>query len=332
MGSDDGERRGVDASGPSSMVIGCRDCGLRYGVARVPAGYTVRCNRCGAVLLAPMGATREFGLALSSTGLILAAIANLAPLMSLRIEGRLQEASLASGAIALMQDGLWPLAALIMLTTVVVPVIKLGGTSYVLLMLGRAHPPRHTRALFRSLEKLRPWAMIEVYLLGVFVAYVKLTDIATIEIGAALLALGALTLTMATIDATLDAEAIWQALVPDVGRPIEGALIRCGACALVSGGAEYSPTCPRCGAGLHDRKPDSVARSWALVTAALILYVPANYYPVMTVVSFGSGEPDTIVSGVNTLSLPGCGPWRCWCSSPASRCPFSRSFLSSCCW
>lgn len=304
MGSDEADFRREDAAGRSSLILACGDCGLRHGAASVPAGHVARCGRCGAVLLQRFGAAREFSLALAVTGLILAAVANLMPLMSLSIKGRLQEASLASGAVALAQDGLWPLAALIMITTVVVPLIKLGGVCYVLLTPGGARPPRHARTLFRWLEKLHPWAMIEVYLLGVFVAYVKLSDIATIQVGAALYALGALMLAMATLDATLDVEAVWQRLAPDAGRRAEGGSVRCGSCALVSGGAH----CPRCGAPLHARKPDSLSRTWALVIAALILYVPANYYPVMTVVSFGSGEPDTIVSGVRHLIASGSWP------------------------
>jgi paraquat-inducible protein A len=75
----------------------------------------------------------------------------------------------------------------------------------------------------------------------------------------------------------------------------------------VSGGGDGA-ICPRCGASLHDRKPDSIARSWALVIAALILYFPANFYPVMTVVSFGRGEPDTILGGVRHLIASGSWP------------------------
>ena len=307
MRSDDVKLTRVEASGYCSMILECRDCGFRHAATSVPAGYAARCSRCGALLLRS-GATSEFSLALSITGLILAAVANAMPLMSIRIEGRAQEASLASGAIALAQDGLWPLAALIMITTVLVPVAKLGGISYVLLASRRAQPPQHARALFRWLEQLRPWAMIEVYLLGVFVAYVKLADIATIEIGAALYALGALMLAMATIDATFDAEAVWQALAPGAAHRVEGELVRCGSCALVTGRAGDAPTCPRCGVPLHDRKRESLARSSALVIAALILYLPANYFPVMTVVSFGSGEPDTIISGVRHLIASGMWP------------------------
>jgi paraquat-inducible protein A len=59
--------------------------------------------------------------------------------------------------------------------------------------------------------------------------------------------------------------------------------------------------CRRCGSSLHRRKPDSIARTWALVIAAAVLYVPANIYPVLTVVQLGAGAPSTILGGVREL-------------------------------
>ncbi|WP_312912897.1 paraquat-inducible protein A [Stutzerimonas nitrititolerans] len=56
--------------------------------------------------------------------------------------------------------------------------------------------------------------------------------------------------------------------------------------------------CPRCEAALHPRKPNSIARTWALLIAALILYLPANMLPVMYTDMFGSGSENTILSGV----------------------------------
>ena len=57
-------------------------------------------------------------------------------------------------------------------------------------------------------------------------------------------------------------------------------------------------TCPRCGARLHRRKPKSIHRTWALVIAAFVFYIPANVLPITTVISFGKGQSDTIMSGV----------------------------------
>jgi len=62
--------------------------------------------------------------------------------------------------------------------------------------------------------------------------------------------------------------------------------------------AGISLKCPRCGARLHLRKPKSIARTWALIIAASIFYIPANVLPITTVVSFGKAQSDTIMSGV----------------------------------
>jgi paraquat-inducible protein A len=72
--------------------------------------------------------------------------------------------------------------------------------------------------------------------------------------------------------------------------------------------AQASAECPRCGTILHRRKPNSIARTWALVVTAAILYVPANLLPVMTVIYFGRGEPNTILSGVKELIQAGMWP------------------------
>ena len=90
------------------------------------------------------------------------------------------------------------------------------------------------------------------------------------------------------------------------------AMISCGSCAML---CEAVPVpqgsrrfCPRCGSPLEQRKANSLSRTWALVLAAYILYIPANLLPVMTVISFGKGEADTIMSGVQALIVSGNWP------------------------
>ncbi|HUL11016.1 MAG TPA: paraquat-inducible protein A [Methylococcaceae bacterium] len=82
----------------------------------------------------------------------------------------------------------------------------------------------------------------------------------------------------------------------------------CHTCHQLSRATTPHPCCPRCGAPLHVRKPDSLKRTWALTLTAYILYVPANLLPVMTVTMSGRGEPDTILSGVKELLLGGMWP------------------------
>ena len=82
-------------------------------------------------------------------------------------------------------------------------------------------------------------------------------------------------------------------------------LLSCHACDLLVHQEPFKgkphPACPRCGTSMHQRKPDSLNRTWALLIAAAVLYIPANVYPIMTVISFGRGTPDTILSGVTHL-------------------------------
>jgi paraquat-inducible protein A len=77
-------------------------------------------------------------------------------------------------------------------------------------------------------------------------------------------------------------------------------LISCHTCHLLcrSTGQDAIMTCPRCGTRLHRRKPNSIKRTWALVIAAFIFYIPANVLPITTVVSLGNAQSDTIMSGV----------------------------------
>ena len=77
-------------------------------------------------------------------------------------------------------------------------------------------------------------------------------------------------------------------------------LLNCHVCGQLARAAGHSHEawCPRCGAPLHQRKPDSIARAWALLIAAMILYIPANLLPMMYTSSLFGSEADTIMSGV----------------------------------
>jgi paraquat-inducible protein A len=157
---------------------------------------------------------------------------------------------------------------------------------------------------------------MEVYLLGVIVAYVKLQDLATVHLGVSLYAFVGTIVLMAAADARFEPHAIWRRLAPqarsDVLVPVPGTmLLACEQCDQVVRANEthlHGLVCPRCATPLHHRKPDSLNRSWALALTAAILYIPANLLPIMTVTSFGKGTPDTIVSGVIELLHAGMWP------------------------
>ena len=103
---------------------------------------------------------------------------------------------------------------LVLLTATVVPLAWLLSTAYVLLPLWLGRVPWGVAQVFRFTELLRPWAMMEVYLLGVIVAYVKLSDLARLELGIALFAFVGLIVVMIAAEAALEPHEIWRRLGP----------------------------------------------------------------------------------------------------------------------
>lgn len=311
-------------TGAAARLVSCHDCGLLLRVAPLPLSGHAECPRCGAEVLGSRANCIERTLGLVIAGLILFAITQLFPFMAFKMEGREEISHLATGALQLWRQGFSELGVLVFFAAILAPLMKLLSLLAVLWPLHRGRRPAYLPRLFRFVEVLHPWAMMEVYLLGVFVAYVKLIELATIEIGLGLFSFVALILVMVAIDWMLAADAVWEKIAPAKAlqaRPDEAAtpgpllergLIGCHACGLVVAAADrehaHGQRCPRCGAALHRRKPDSLARTAALVLTAAILYIPANAYPVMTVTSFGHGEPDTILSGVKVLIEEGMFP------------------------
>ncbi len=267
---------------------------------------TAHCARCPTTLRRTSTHRLDHIIALSFAALALLVIMCTTQLMSVETAGIKHVADLFSGPEELARQNMGPLAAAVLFVTVVAPFAKVVGTLYVLIRSHEANPPAHLRRIFAWVERLRPWSMIEVFVFGVFVAYVKLGDLVHIGLAAGVYALLALTFVLIWSDAALDREAVWERLdgrrgltAGACGGAIAG--IGCEICGLVSLPRSDDPRCPRCESALHARKPNSVARTWALVIAAAILYIPANYYPVLTVMQLGAGQPSTILGGVEEL-------------------------------
>lgn len=251
----------------------------------------------------------DHAIALNTAGLVLFAVANAFPFLSFELEGRIQTSTLITGVREFLNQGLWPLAGLVFAVTIAIPLAKMLGTLAVLVPIRLGLRVPGLGRLFRLVELMHPWAMMEVFMLGVLVAYVKLTDLATLELGPALFAFAALIFILAAAESLTEPSEVWAALGNQGIRELPAPAVRdrvtgchtCGLVLVVPASRESHAVCPRCGAHMHHRKPDSLSRTWALVITAFVLYIPANVYPVMTVVSFGHGESDTILSGVKAF-------------------------------
>ncbi len=288
----------------------CHECDAVHRLQPLSPGERAHCVRCGAVLYRDIRGRVDEALALATAALALFLIANFSPFIALKLEGRIEENLVVSGIFALWDAGQPELGVLVALTSVVFPALTLLGMLWLLVPLRLGFRAPGTTTVYRIIRLLGPWTLLGVFMLGVLIAMVKLADLATVIPGISMFAFAGLMVANAAAGARFDRSMFWPPQGPHVTRYRPGAnardlgLVACHTCALLV--EETAPRahgdCPRCGAALHGaRIEDSVTRTWALVIAAVLLTIPANLYPVMTVIRFGQGEPSTIMGGVIKL-------------------------------
>lgn len=286
-------------------------------------------------------------LAVTLAALVIFAIANAYPLMMLSVGGKVSEATLWQMIVDTYDSNVSPIALVAAATVFFFPLLQICLYAYVLIPLRRGRVPAAFIGVMHTLRQMQPWTMVEVFMLGLLVAVVKLGSMATSTPETGMWAFAILTLLLTLLNSR-DLEELWERAeeieraaggdasllqplpveAPDgPPEPVEAEapggmrsgkpplrlageldLLACNACGLVLHAAPHHALgfCPRCDQALHRRKPDSHARSWAFLIAAMILYIPANLLPVMrTSTLLGGAENNTILSGVVELWTSG---------------------------
>ncbi|MEM7223348.1 MAG: paraquat-inducible protein A [Pseudomonadota bacterium] len=191
-------------------LVACHGCGRLHRLEALTRGQAARCGRCGTVLERAKIGGLDRTLAFTLTGLVLFVLANTYPLLTFELEGRSQQAHLITGVIGLYDQGMWELAALVFVASILAPFLQLMGLLYLLVPLKFGRRPWKLGPTYRLVGKIGFWAMLEVYLLGIIVALVKLADFGTVVPDVALYAFFGLILVIAAASFSLDPRAIWQ--------------------------------------------------------------------------------------------------------------------------
>ena len=199
------------ASTGGTETHACPDCDLLQVLPELPPGGKASCARCGHTLATRTLDPIERPLALSVAALLVLVVANTAPLMGLSVVGREASTTIAGGAWQMWLQGQELTAAVVAFCAVVAPTVYILAVLAVLFAARRPPPaPRWVGDLLRWADAMQPWAMVEVMMLGILVALIKIAELATVEPGIGMYAVGVLMLLFPAIQVSLDADAIWQ--------------------------------------------------------------------------------------------------------------------------
>lgn len=191
-------------------LIACHECDLLQQRASLPARTRALCGRCGAVLYRDIPDSINRTISLAIAGLVLFVCANVFPFLAFEVSGQSVQATLLSGAIALNQQGMWEVAALVVFTCVAAPLAQLLLMLYLFIPLKFNRLPKYSARAFLLLREIQSWNMIEVFMVGILVALVKLTKMAIIVPGLAFWSFMALIVVLTAAASAIDPELVWD--------------------------------------------------------------------------------------------------------------------------
>ncbi|WP_333795656.1 PqiA/YebS family transporter subunit [Rheinheimera sp.] len=288
---------------PDSELVLCRYCDLLQQLPALQDGEAANCQRCGHELDARQreSALRPILYALSALFMLL--LTNLFPFVGMDAAGSHRDMNfLDTSAVLLDEDHPW-LAVLVWLFIQAIPCFCMLAIIYLKLGMYIRLPALVQMA--RLLYMLKPWSMVDIFLMGLIVSFVKLLSHFDISLGMSFWAFCLFCLLHLRTFQVVDRHELWSRIAP-APQPVAGKVAGqtglsqqlkvCGCCTALVPLNEVH--CSRCGTKVRQRIPDSIQRTMALLITASILYIPANLLPMMETVSLGESIHSTIISGI----------------------------------
>ncbi|TNH77068.1 paraquat-inducible protein A [Aeromonas hydrophila] len=295
----------------------CEECDLLVPATTLAVGEASSCPRCGHTLSRHLPEQERRPIAYGFAAIIMFVLSNSFTFMSFSAKGVGQEMTFLQCITTLVDQGYLFLGAVLSLTLIGLPLVYIGSIMLVLWRVDKDLHSNSLRSLGRLLCRIKPWLMVDVFLIGVLISLVKLMGMADIKMGLSFWAFVGYTVLLIKMISSLDRMWLWQRLFgpselhgltveDDEASAMTSGLVGCHICgALSEAGAD---SCKRCGDHLHSRKPGGLNRTWALLFTSVILYIPANLYPIMDTVFLGDDSPSTILGGVVLLWAMGSYP------------------------
>lgn len=283
----------------------CPECGELQSMVAISPEHEMVCCNCDYVLHEGHGKWLEVASALTACALVLFLMSLFFPILTLEIGAQSKSVTILDGFWALMERDNWVLAALIITTLFLFPLFEIFCLFYLVFPYSFNKRLPGQAQVLRWLVQAQSWSMLEVFLLSMLVASVKMADMAVLHLEIASYTLFLLVGVLFIAFIYLDKGKLWSWIETNnyFTTSIDEKIYDCRVCGAMVGESvvKNRKDCPRCDTDIHWRIPNSLQKTTALVIAAAVLYIPANILPIMTYSTLGAVETDTILSGVIAL-------------------------------
>ncbi|RSB19234.1 membrane integrity lipid transport subunit YebS [Citrobacter farmeri] len=291
--------RSISEALPRAHYQRCPQCDLLFSLPKMRSHQSAYCPRCQAKIRDG----RDWSLtrlgAMAVTMLLLMPFAWGEPLLHIYLLGIRIDANVMQGIWQMTRQGDPITAAMVLFCVAGAPLILVTSIAYLWFgnILGM-----NLRPVLLMLEKLKEWVMLDIYLVGIGVASIKVQDYAFLQPGVGLYAFIALVILSILTLSHLNIEQLWERFYPQrpAKRPDEQLRI-CLGCHF-TGYPDPRGRCPRCHIPLRVRRNQSIQKCWAALLASIVLLLPANLMPISIIYVNGGRQEDTIMSGILSLA------------------------------
>ena len=270
-----------------NSLCSCHECGLHVNLPILNTGEKALCPRCSFVLTTKHKNAINRILAFSVSAIIFLLVSIPFEFLSFKAQGLENKLTITQSIDFLFSHNYGILAIIQLLTIFIIPLLILCSLIYVLSFLKKEKLPPYGDKLLTLIFFLLPWAMVEIFLVGVLVSLVKILAMADIGLGPSFISLSLFALLMTAVVMHIDKHEIYSLFNKIKQKPIKNNE------AVDSNEKTHKEE-------VIDASK-SIQTTWALLITAIVFYIPANVFPIMDTQIFGQEDPSTIFGGVLLL-------------------------------
>jgi len=291
----------------------CPQCDLLVAIPEIAVGQKAKCPRCHTTLTSRWKEPRRRPIAYAVSALFMLLLSNLFPFVNMKVAGLGSEVTLIQIPQVLVSDDYASMASLFMILVQLMP--ALGMIFIIILCQGTSIPSHWQISIARNYFRLKAWCMVEIFLAGVLVSFVKLMAYGDVGVGTSFYPFVLFCILQLRAFQCTDRYWIWQQVAPApklemplrVGKSgLSQGLRSCHCCMAIL--PVDQKQCGRCDTSGHARRKNSLQWTMALLITSIFLYIPANLLPIMITQVLGTPMPSTIMAGVVLLWSEGSYP------------------------
>ncbi|NDO83906.1 hypothetical protein CJP72_25170 [Citrobacter sp. NCU1] len=291
--------RSIGEALPRAHYQRCPQCDLLFSLPKMRSYQSAYCPRCQAKIRDGRDWSLTRLAAMAITMLLLMPFAWGEPLLHIYLLGVRIDANVMQGIWQMTKQGDPITAAMVLFCVAGAPLVLVTSIAYLWFgnILGM-----NLRPVLLMLERLKEWVMLDIYLVGIAVASIKVQDYAFLLPGVGLMAFIALVILSILTLSHLNVEQLWDRFYPQkpARRPDEKLRV-CLGCHF-TGYPDPRGRCPRCHIPLRLRRRQSIQKCWAALLASIVFLLPANLMPISIIYVNGGRQEDTIFSGIMSLA------------------------------